>query len=85
MRWEARGIDNMVWAAGSDYVDTATRDAGTFRFSMTQTQAPPVGSLNVSVFADHVDGIDGPEGDSITIQIQSRSVIRSLMIGNACS
>ena len=33
-------------------------------------EAQKLPPLNVSVFTDHVDGIDGPEGDSMTIQIQ---------------
>lgn len=69
VRWTARALDGTVWTAGSGFIDTPARSAGTFSFTMMSTTAPPVGTLQIEVDVDHVEGIDGPAGDKITTNI----------------
>lgn len=70
VRWKASSTDGTTWASGSGYIDGPARDAGAFQFTMSNMQAPPLGTLTITVSVDHVDGIDGPEGDTITTQVE---------------
>ena len=69
IRWSGYGA-NGLWAAGSDFIESADRDRGRFHFSLSKPTAPPVGTLTILVTVDHVEGIDGPAGDELEKRLQ---------------
>ncbi|CAN5910431.1 hypothetical protein BH11MYX3_BH11MYX3_47160 [soil metagenome] len=70
VRWSAYGSDAMYWVRDIGSISNSARDFGEYQFSMKSAQPPPLGRLLIQLDADHVDGIDGPAGDTITTEIQ---------------
>lgn len=69
IRWAAQSTSGPMWTSGSGFIDTSAREVGRFSFVMQSPTAPPVGTLRITVDVDHVEGIDGPAGDSITTTV----------------
>ena len=58
------------WSGGYDTLSSSDRSRGTYHFAMSKMTAPGIGMLTITFSADHVDGIDGPDGDTITTRIE---------------
>lgn len=57
-----------VWTGGFDSL-SPERWTGNYGFTMTKAEAPPVGTLLISVIADHIHGLDGPGDDTASTMI----------------
>lgn len=68
VRWTAYSTAGL-WSSGSDTLSSSQRSAGKYHFGMSSMTAPGVGMLTITFSADHVEGIDGPAGDTITARI----------------
>ncbi len=68
VNWSASSTAG-AWSGGFDTLDSSDRRRGAYHFSMSKMTAPGVGPLNIRFSADHVDGIDGPDGDTIETHI----------------
>ena len=68
VNWSAYSTAGL-WSSGYESLSGSQRSRGTYHFAMSNMAAPGVGPLNITFSADHVDGIDGPAGDTITARI----------------
>ena len=69
VNWSAYSTAGL-WSSGFDTLSSSERSRGTYHFGMSNMTAPGVGPLNITFSAEHVDGIDGPAGDTITAHVE---------------